>query len=73
MFQYLLYYFINKKILGIIENMSYYKCTNCNHVEHIFGDSGAKNTAVEWNIPFLGEIPLNKFIRSFSDEGKVII
>jgi ATP-binding protein involved in chromosome partitioning len=33
-----------KKILGIVENMSYHVCSKCGEVSHIFGKDGAKNT-----------------------------
>jgi ATP-binding protein involved in chromosome partitioning len=60
-------------ILGIIENMSFYKCTNCGHVDHIFGHHGAKDTAEEMNLDFLGEVPLNVIVRETSDSGKPIV
>jgi ATP-binding protein involved in chromosome partitioning len=59
-------------VFGIVENMSYYKCTNCGHVDHIFGHHGAKATAEEMGLDFLGEIPLNIIIRETSDAGKPI-
>lgn len=59
-------------ILGIIENMSYFQCPNCNHVTHIFGHAGARTTATEMGLDFLGEIPLHVEIRATSDEGKPI-
>lgn len=52
--------------------MSYFKCKNCGHEEHIFSHGGAKETAEKMGIPFLGEIPLNTDIRMKSDSGKPI-
>lgn len=52
--------------------MSYYKCTNCGHKEHIFSHGGGKETSENMGIPFLGEIPLNTEIRMKSDLGKPI-
>ena len=43
--------------------MSYFACPSCGHVEHIFGTAGARATAQEFEIPFLGEIPLHSSIR----------
>ena len=56
-------------ILGLIENMSYYKCVNCGHEDHIFGHGGARAEAEKIGCPFLGEIPLDIKIRKSADEG----
>ncbi len=63
---------VHVPILGVIENMSYYQCSNCGHVDHLFGHAGAKQTAEEMHLDFLGEIPLHKEIRTTSDEGTPI-
>lgn len=60
-------------ILGIIENMSFFKCPNCGEPSHIFGKEGARKTADEMSVPFLGEIPLEVDIRSTSDAGNPIV
>ncbi len=57
-------------ILGLIENMSYYHCPECGHVDHVFGHGGAREEAVKRGVSFLGEIPLNAQIRSCSDSGQ---
>jgi ATP-binding protein involved in chromosome partitioning len=47
------------KVLGVVENMSVYKCTKCGHEERLFGEEdGAKNLARDLDVPFLGSIPL---------------
>jgi ATP-binding protein involved in chromosome partitioning len=56
-------------ILGIVENMSTYICTNCGHESHIFGHGGARETARVIGAPFLGEVPLVGTIRELSDAG----
>jgi len=63
---------VNVPILGIIENMSYYQCSNCGQKEHLFGHEGAKHTAERLGVPFLGEIPIDVEIRKTSDCGKPI-
>jgi len=60
-------------ILGIIENMSYYKCPGCGYQEFVFGEGGAKNTAMETGETFLGEIPLDIKIRNYADGGTPIV
>ncbi len=56
-------------ILGLVENMSVFVCSNCGHEHHIFGHGGARETAEKLGAPFLGEIPLVPRIRETSDAG----
>ena len=64
---------LNVPIIGVVENMSHFICPNCNDKHYIFGDGGAKKISEQFNIPFLGEIPLNSGIMSGSDLGKPIM
>ncbi len=57
-------------ILGIIENMSTHICTSCGHEEHIFGEGGGQRMADDYDIDFLGDIPLDGKIRENMDNGK---
>ena len=57
-------------ILGIVENMAVYCCPNCGHTEHIFGADGGKRMAAEYNMEYLGALPLNMQIRVQADSGK---
>jgi ATP-binding protein involved in chromosome partitioning len=59
----------NVPVLGMIENMSYHICSNCDHREDIFGHGGARDAAERLNIPFLGEVPLLPVIRVQADAG----
>jgi ATP-binding protein involved in chromosome partitioning len=56
-------------VLGLVENMSYFRCPDCGGVHHIFGHGGAAELAVELNLPLLAEIPLEPLIRENSDRG----
>jgi ATP-binding protein involved in chromosome partitioning len=56
-------------ILGVVENMSYFECPDCNQRHEIFGSGGAKRRAEIENVPFLGETPINMGIRLRGDEG----
>jgi len=56
-------------ILGIVENMAMHVCTNCGHVEHIFGADGGKKMAAEFNMDYLGALPLSMGIRVQADSG----
>lgn len=64
---------VNVPILGIIENMSYYICPHCQHRADIFSTGGAKKTAEEYEVPFLGEVPLDIETRIAGDEGRPIV
>ena len=61
---------VNVPIIGIVENMSYYICPNCNSKANIFDNGGAKQTAKDMKVKFLGEIPLDINIRINSDQGQ---
>jgi len=56
-------------ILGIVENMAVHVCTNCGHVEHIFGAEGGKRLAAQYKVPYLGALPLTMAIREQTDSG----
>jgi len=57
-------------ILGIVENMAVHVCSNCGHTEHIFGVDGGKKMAVEYDMDYLGALPLDINIRLQADSGK---
>jgi ATP-binding protein involved in chromosome partitioning len=59
------------QILGVVENMSYFECPFGQQFD-IFGRGGAKKTAETMGADFLGEIPIVKEIREYSDQGKPI-
>ena len=60
---------LNIPPLGIIENMSYFVCTNCQHESDIFGHGGGEQMAAELGIPFIGRVPIYQPIREGSDIG----
>jgi ATP-binding protein involved in chromosome partitioning len=57
-------------ILGIVENMAAHVCTQCGHIEHIFGEGGGKKMAQEYGMDYLGALPLTMQIRLEADNGK---
>ncbi|MGC9072475.1 MAG: Mrp/NBP35 family ATP-binding protein [Acidilobus sp.] len=59
---------LNVPVIGIIENMSYFKCPD-GSIQYIFGRGAAEEIAKEYNIPFLGQIPIDPRIREATDEG----
>lgn len=60
-------------IIGIIENMSGFICPSCGTHIDIFGEGGGLKAANEFNLPFLGKIPLDMDIYSSGEEGKVTL
>ncbi len=57
-------------ILGIVENMAVHVCSQCGHVEHIFGSEGGKKMAAEYSMDYLGALPLDMQIRMQADSGR---
>lgn len=57
-------------ILGIVENMSTHICSNCGHAEEIFGAGGRAKMCKDFNVEFLGALPLTMAIREQADSGK---
>jgi ATP-binding protein involved in chromosome partitioning len=60
-------------VLGIVENMSYFRCPHCGERSEIFSHGGARREAATLGVDFLGEIPLDIAIRETSDEGRPIV
>jgi ATP-binding protein involved in chromosome partitioning len=61
---------VNIPLLGMVENMSFFICPDTGKRYDIFGTGGAKRTAHELEIPFLGEVPIQIPIREHGDAGK---
>ena len=64
---------VDVPIFGIIENMSYFQCPHCGERSEIFDHGGARETAAQMGVEFLGEIPLDGAIRMTSDAGQPIV
>ena len=60
---------VDVPIIGVIENMSYFLCDGCGKRHELFGSGGAKATAEELDLPFLGTLPLEPMIRESGDLG----
>ncbi|MHB1565503.1 MAG: iron-sulfur cluster carrier protein ApbC [Acidiferrobacter sp.] len=57
-------------VIGIIENMSTHICSKCGHEEHIFGAGGGLRMAEQYEVDFLGALPLDLRIREDADNGR---
>ncbi len=60
---------VNIPVLGIIENMSSHVCSSCGHEEAIFGAGGAQRMVSDFDVPLLGQIPLDIRIQEHTDAG----
>jgi len=60
---------MERKILGIIENMSGFTCPHCSKFIEIFGSGGAEKAAIDFNIPLLGKIPFETEVGQQGDQG----
>ena len=56
-------------VLGVVENMSIHICSQCGHAEHIFGQGGGEKMCEQYNVDFLGALPLDINIRENADGG----
>ena len=60
---------MNVKVLGLVENMSYFKCPDCGKEHKIFGDSHVDELAAKYSIPVLAKIPFDPSVAALSDKG----
>ena len=61
---------VNIPVLGMVENMSYFLCPDNGKRYDIFGHGGARRRAAELDIPFLGEVPIQKQIPVRGEQGQ---
>lgn len=64
---------VDVPILGLIENMAHFTCTDCGKQHALFGTGGAEAEAKRLNVPFLGAVPLTMDLRAASDSGQPIV
>ena len=57
-------------VLGVVENMSLYICPCCGEVAYLFGKNGGCELAQKFNLPLLGQLPLNPAICEKMDKGE---
>jgi ATP-binding protein involved in chromosome partitioning len=60
---------VEVRVLGVVENMSMHVCSQCGHLEHIFGSGGGARMAAQYGVQLLGELPLDIRIREDADGG----
>ena len=62
----------NTPVLGLIENMAWFRCDGCEKIHYIFGQGGGERMAKEVGIPLLGQIPLGQVVREGGDAGRPV-
>jgi ATP-binding protein involved in chromosome partitioning len=64
---------VGVKILGVVENMSFFQCPHCGERTDLFGHGGAEAEATKLNVPFLGAVPLLLDVRTAGDAGHPVV
>ena len=62
---------MNVPVVGLVENMAYYKCPDCGKTVRIFGDTRAEDVAGEFKIKDYAELPIDPVISTMIDAGEV--
>jgi len=62
---------LNIPILGIVENMSYFTCPNCNEKHSVFGESHIEELAEKYSIKEISKLPINNKISAACDAGLI--
>jgi ATP-binding protein involved in chromosome partitioning len=60
-------------LLGVIENMSHYRCPACGHVDHIFASGGGKRLAQEFGVELLGQLPIDNTVSAGGETGNPVV
>lgn len=64
---------VNIPVLGLVENMSFYQCSQCGHRDDVFGTKGGIALAERYQVPVLGQLPLQTMIRQQADQGCPVV
>jgi ATP-binding protein involved in chromosome partitioning len=64
---------VHQKVLGVVENMSYFVCPHCGEPTAIFGQGGGEEAARTLGVPLLGRIPLYPQVREGGDSGTPLV
>ena len=64
---------VKTSILGIVENMSGFVCPGCGERHDIFGSGGGARTAARYEVPLLGEVPIEPAVREGGDTGRPVV
>ena len=62
---------LNRKVVGLVENMSYFKCPDCGREHAIFGESRANALAESYGIPAVARLPIDPALTKLCDAGRI--
>lgn len=62
---------MNVPIIGLVENMSYFKCPDCGKSYQIFGESSVEKTAGEFGLSVLAKLPIDPDLARAGDAGLI--
>ena len=62
---------MNVPVLGLVENMSSFKCPDCGKVHHIFGESKAQEIADAYGVETVASLPIDPALANAVDNGQV--
>jgi ATP-binding protein involved in chromosome partitioning len=64
---------VGTRVLGVVENMSYYVCEHCGEKSELFLSGGGGRLAEELSVPLLGQIPLQAGLAALADAGQPVV
>jgi ATP-binding protein involved in chromosome partitioning len=64
---------VGVKVVGVVENMSYFVCPHCNTRSEVFLAGGGTRLAAELHVPLLGQVPLQAGMAELADRGTPIV
>lgn len=62
---------MNISLLGLVENMSFFKAPDTGKIYKVFGESGVEEVCKEYDLPLLAQLPIDPNVASMVDEGRV--
>jgi Mrp family chromosome partitioning ATPase len=62
---------MDRRVIGLVENMSYVTCPHCGEAVYPFGRPSGEEQAAGLGIPFIGEIPIDPELSAMADRGEV--
>ena len=62
---------MNIPVLGIVENLSYFKCPDCGKEHHIYGDSHIEDVAKTYSIENIAKLPIDSKLAAACDKGMI--
>ena len=62
---------MDKRVIGLVENMSYITCPHCGEAVYLFGKPSGQEQAAGLGIPFIGGMPIDPELSAMADRGQM--